>query len=167
MRLWPRGQRICKSYDHASITLNKAGRIGTELLFARMAKVGLARDVWRIVSEGEPSWFVPCWSSLQSSQHIVKFDQDIAASSGANTPANTGRDNKSRNAVTNTDHTNKGNLCMVIPGPRMLKIDRGQSMLPSEPYMTIFCHTALTQKTSIAEIIVSGAPLGMCYLIDA
>jgi hypothetical protein len=30
---------------------------------------------------------------------------------------------------------------MVIPGPCMLKIDRGQSMLPSEPYVTIFCHT--------------------------
>jgi hypothetical protein len=37
-------------------------------------------------------------------------------------PASTGRDNKSRNAVTKTDHTNRGNLCMVIPGPRILKI---------------------------------------------
>ena len=37
-------------------------------------------------------------------------------------PASTGSDNKSRNAVTRTDHTNKGNLCIVIPGPRMLKI---------------------------------------------
>jgi hypothetical protein len=72
----------------------------------------------------------------------------------ANTRANTGRDNKSKNVVTNTDHTNKGNLCMVIPGPRMLKIDRGQSMLPSEAYMTIFCHTTLIQKTSIADIVV-------------
>ena len=84
-----------------------------------------------------------------------------------NTPANTGRDNKSKNAVTNTDHTNRGNLCMVIPGPRMLKIDRGQSMLPSEPYMTIFCHTALTRKTSIAEILVLGASRRMCCLIGA
>jgi hypothetical protein len=33
-----------------------------------------------------------------------------------------GSDNKSRNAVTRTDHTNKGNPCIVIPGPRMLKI---------------------------------------------
>jgi hypothetical protein len=105
--------------------------------------VGLARNIWCIVSEGELSWFIPYWSSLQSSQHIVKFDQGIATLSGANTLANTGRDNKSKNVVTNIDHTNKGNLCMVIPGPCMLKIDRGQSMLPSEPYVTIFCHTTL------------------------
>ena len=34
----------------------------------------------------------------------------------------------------------------LSPNPRMLKIDRGQSMLPSKPYMTIFCHTTLTQN---------------------
>ena len=37
-------------------------------------------------------------------------------------PASTGSDNKSRNAVTGTDHTNRGDLCIVIPGPRMLEI---------------------------------------------
>jgi hypothetical protein len=37
-------------------------------------------------------------------------------------PASTGSDNKSGNAVTRTDHTNRGDLCIVIPGPRMLKI---------------------------------------------
>jgi hypothetical protein len=37
-------------------------------------------------------------------------------------PASTESDNKSRNAVTRTDHTKSGNLCIVIPGPRMLKI---------------------------------------------
>ena len=28
----------------------------------------------------------------------------------------------SRIAVTRTDHTNRGDLCIVIPGPRMLEI---------------------------------------------
>jgi hypothetical protein len=37
-------------------------------------------------------------------------------------PANTGKDNSSRNAVINTDHTKSGNLCIAIPGARMLKI---------------------------------------------
>ncbi|GJY65501.1 hypothetical protein Tco_0467739 [Tanacetum coccineum] len=37
-------------------------------------------------------------------------------------PASTGSDNKSGNAVTRTDHTNRGDLCIVIPGPRMLEI---------------------------------------------
>ena len=30
--------------------------------------------------------------------------------------------NKSRNFVTRMDHTNRGDLCIVIPGPRMLGI---------------------------------------------
>lgn len=37
-------------------------------------------------------------------------------------PANTGNESKSKNAVTNTAHTNNGNLCINIPGARMLKI---------------------------------------------
>ena len=37
-------------------------------------------------------------------------------------PASTGSDNKSGNAVTRTDHTKRGDLCIVIPGPRMLEI---------------------------------------------
>ena len=37
-------------------------------------------------------------------------------------PARTGKLNNSRNTVTNTDHTNSGILCMVMPGARMLKM---------------------------------------------
>ena len=37
-------------------------------------------------------------------------------------PASTGSDNKSGNAVIVTDHTKRGDLCIVIPGPRMLEI---------------------------------------------
>jgi hypothetical protein len=37
-------------------------------------------------------------------------------------PANTGRDRSSRNAVTNTAHTNRGSLCLRIPGARLLII---------------------------------------------
>ena len=37
-------------------------------------------------------------------------------------PANTGSDNNKRKAVIKTDHTNKGRRCIVIPGPRILKI---------------------------------------------
>jgi hypothetical protein len=103
---------------------------------------------------------------VKSTTHCVKFDQDIVALSGANTHANIGRDNKSRNDVTNTDHTNKGNLCMVIPSPCMLKIDRGQSMLPSEPYMTNICFITLTQKTSIGEIIVDNHTLNVTYQLS-
>jgi hypothetical protein len=37
-------------------------------------------------------------------------------------PASTGSDGKGGNAVTGTDHTKRGDLCIVIPGPRMLEI---------------------------------------------
>jgi hypothetical protein len=37
-------------------------------------------------------------------------------------PANTGNDNNNKNAVINTDHTYKGNLCIKSPGARILKI---------------------------------------------
>jgi len=37
-------------------------------------------------------------------------------------PANTGNDNKSKNAVINTAHTKSGILCINNPGARILKI---------------------------------------------
>lgn len=35
-------------------------------------------------------------------------------------PANTGRDSRSRNAVTRTAHANRGSLCLSSPGARLL-----------------------------------------------
>jgi len=37
-------------------------------------------------------------------------------------PANTGKDNNNKKAVTNTDQTNNGNLFIVIPLARILEI---------------------------------------------
>jgi hypothetical protein len=37
-------------------------------------------------------------------------------------PAKTGRDKRSKTAVTKTAHTNKGSLCIVIPGQRIFII---------------------------------------------
>jgi len=37
-------------------------------------------------------------------------------------PANTGKDNNNKNAVINTAHAYNGNLCINIPGARILKI---------------------------------------------
>lgn len=37
-------------------------------------------------------------------------------------PANTGRDSNNKNAVINTDQTNKGNLSIVNPGALMLNM---------------------------------------------
>jgi hypothetical protein len=37
-------------------------------------------------------------------------------------PASTGSASRSRNTVTRIDHTNRGILCRVMPGARMLKM---------------------------------------------
>lgn len=41
---------------------------------------------------------------------------------GQNLPAKTGSDSNNKKAVIKIDHTNNGSLCIVIPGPRILKI---------------------------------------------
>jgi hypothetical protein len=48
----------------------------------------------------------------KSSQHTARF----RAGTNANIPANTGNDNNNSIAVTKIAQTNKGNLCIVIPG---------------------------------------------------
>jgi hypothetical protein len=45
-------------------------------------------------------------------------------------PASTGRDNKSKNAVIKTAHTNKGVLLAVIPGARMFVMVTMKFMAP-------------------------------------
>lgn len=52
------------------------------------------------------------------------------------------------------DYMNRGNLCMVIFGLCMLKIDRGQFMLFFELYMIIFCYIVFIWKILIVEIFV-------------
>ena len=66
-----------------------------------------------------------CWNKIGSpppagSKNVVLKFRSVRSIVIA--PANTGKDNNSRKAVINTDQTNSGNLCMVIPGPRMFKI---------------------------------------------
>ena len=56
-----------------------------------------------------------------SKKVVLKF---LSVNNMVIAPANTGRGNKGRKAVTETDHTDGGNLCMVNPGPLILKIDR-------------------------------------------
>ena len=45
-------------------------------------------------------------------------------------PASTGSENRSMNAVTSTDQTNRGILCMSMPGARMLKMVVMKLMAP-------------------------------------
>ena len=66
-----------------------------------------------------------CWNSTGSPppsavKNVVPKLRSV--SSMVIAPASTGSDSRSRNAVTSTDQTNSGILCMVMPGARMLKI---------------------------------------------
>lgn len=54
-----------------------------------------------------------------SKKVVLKF---LSVRSIVIAPAKTGNDNSNKNAVIRTDHTKSGNLCIVIPGPRIFKI---------------------------------------------
>ena len=51
------------------------------------------------------------WDSHDGVEHAIKVQ-----------PANTGKDNSNKKAVTKIDQANKGILCKVIPGVLMFKI---------------------------------------------
>jgi len=66
-----------------------------------------------------------CWKSIGSpppagSKKVVLMFRSVRSIVIA--PASTGRDRRSRNVVTNTDHTNRGSRSKDIPGARILII---------------------------------------------
>ena len=56
---------------------------------------------------------------MGSKNVVLKF---LSVKSVVMGPANTGKANNNKYVVTKIDQTNKGNLSMVIPGARILKI---------------------------------------------
>src|ERR1700679_3072975 len=63
-------------------------------------------------------------------------------------PASTGSDNSSRNTVTRIDHTNKGILCSVMPGARMLKIVVMKLMAPRIDEAPARCSARIAKSTA-------------------
>lgn len=62
-------------------------------------------------------------------------------------PARTGRASSSRNPVMRIDHTNRGILCNVIPGARILKIVVMKLMAPSIEEAPAMCRERMTRST--------------------
>src|SRR3974390_738320 len=62
-------------------------------------------------------------------------------------PASTGSDKSSRNTVTRIDHTNRGILCSVMPGARMLKIVVMKLMAPSSDEAPARCSANSVKST--------------------
>ena len=66
-------------------------------------------------------------------------------------PASTGKDNNNKNAVINTDHTYKGNLCINIPGLRILKIVTMKLIAPKIEDAPAICKLKIAKSTDGPE----------------
>ena len=62
-------------------------------------------------------------------------------------PARTGSDSSSMKAVTSTDQTNKGILCIVMPGARMLKMVVMKLIAPRIEDAPAMCSERITKST--------------------
>jgi len=66
-------------------------------------------------------------------------------------PANTGSDSNNNTAVINTDHTNSGNLCIVIPGARIFIIVVMKFVAPSIDDIPAKCKLKIARSTAPPE----------------
>jgi hypothetical protein len=66
-------------------------------------------------------------------------------------PPNTGNDNNSKNDVIKTDHTYKGNLCIVIPEARILKIVVIKFTAPNIEAAPDKCNEKIAKSTAPPE----------------
>jgi len=79
---------------------------------------------------------------------VLKF---LSVSNIVIPPANTGKDNKSKNAVIKIDQTNKGNLCMVIPRALILKIVEIKLIAPDIEAIPARCKLKIAKSTAGPE----------------
>jgi hypothetical protein len=66
-------------------------------------------------------------------------------------PANTGNDNISKKAVINTDHTNRGSLCIPIPGALILNIVVIKFIAPRIEEIPAKCRLKIAKSTEPPE----------------
>ena len=62
-------------------------------------------------------------------------------------PANTGKDNRSKTAVTTTAHPNKANLCSLIPGLLIFKIVVIKFIAPNRLLIPDKCKAKIAKST--------------------
>jgi hypothetical protein len=62
-------------------------------------------------------------------------------------PANTGKDNKSKTAVTTTAHPNKASLCSLIPGLLILSIVVMKFIAPNSELIPDKCKAKIAKST--------------------
>src|SRR5947209_12812766 len=76
-----------------------------------------------------------------SSQHMARFR------AGTILPANTGKDNKSKTAVTTTAQPNKANLCNLIPGLLIFNIVVIKLIAPNRLLIPDRCREKIAKST--------------------
>lgn len=81
----------------------------------------------------------------KSSQHTARFK------AGTILPAKTGKDNNNSIAVTNIAHTNKGNLCIVIPGALIFNIVVIKLIAPNIDEIPDKCRLNIAKSTEAPE----------------
>jgi hypothetical protein len=79
---------------------------------------------------------------------VLKF---LSVKSIVIAPANTGNDNKSKIAVINTAQTNKGILCIVIPGVLMFKIVVMKFIAPKIDEIPARCRLKMAKSIDAPE----------------
>jgi hypothetical protein len=79
---------------------------------------------------------------------VLKF---LSVNSIVIPPASTGNDNNNSIAVMNTDHTNNGNLCHVIPGALMLATVVIKLVAPNKDEIPAKCKLNIAKSTEAPE----------------
>jgi hypothetical protein len=79
---------------------------------------------------------------------VLKF---LSNNNNVIAPANTGNDNINKNAVMNTAHTNKGILCIVIPGALMFNIVVMKFIAPNIEDIPAKCKLKIAKSTDPPE----------------
>jgi len=79
-------------------------------------------------------------------------------------PANTGKDNNNKKAVINTAQTYKGNLCINIPGLRILKIVTIKLIAPKIEDAPAICKLKIAKSTEGPECACPLANGGILFI---
>jgi hypothetical protein len=91
-----------------------------------------------------------CWYNIgspppaTSKNEVLKF---LSVNTIVSPPANTGKDNNNKTAVTTTAHPNKANLCNLIPGLLIFRIVVIKFIAPNKLLIPDKCKAKIAKST--------------------
>src|SRR3569623_2765212 len=107
-----------------------------------------------IYTSGCPKNQNKCWYKIGSpppacsKNEVLKF---LSVKSIVIAPAKTGKDSNNKTAVSRTDHTNNGSLCIIMPGALMLKIVVIKFTAPNKDETPATCKLNMAKSTEGPE----------------